>query len=202
MVWAAVGSAAVSVIGGALLGGGNGGGGSGNSNPAAYDPYSQYRPAAAQQLNALMKDPSSAVNSSYGQAEQLAASRTMAAQGYTGSGNALVAAAQAGGNAYQQQFNNLAMLSGAGQTPASAMQAANNQANIQQQQSNQMWGQIGGLVGQGIKAYNNSGGGGSGTSYDPNTGTGGYIGGNGTGGYGMQLQSAPSDNSMFSFGGP
>ena len=200
MVWAAVGAAAVTVVGGALSGGG---GGSGNSNPAAYDPYAQYRPAAAQQLNALMKDPSSAVNSGYGLAEQQAASRTMAAQGYTGSGNALVAAAQAGGNAYQQQFNNLSMLSGAGQAPASAMQAANNQANIQQGQSNQMWGQIGGLVGQGINAYNNSGGGGgSGTSYDPNTGTGGYIGGNGTGGYGMQLQSAPSDNSMFSFGGP
>jgi len=199
MVWAAVGSAAVSVIGGALLGGG--GGGSGNSNPAAYDPYSQYRPAAAQQLNALMKDPSSAVNSGYGLAEQQAASRTMAAQGYTGSGNALVAAAQAGGNAYQQQFNDLSMLSGAGQAPGAAMQAANQQANIQQGQSNQMWGQIGGLVGQGINAYNNSGGGGSGTSYDPNTGTGGYIGGNGTGGYGMQLQTAPSDNSMFSFGG-
>ena len=199
MVWAAVGSAAVSVIGGALLGGD--GGGSGNSNPAAYDPYSQYRPAAAQQLNALMKDPSSAVNSGYGLAEQQAASRTMAAQGYTGSGNALVAAAQAGGNAYQQQFNDLSMLSGAGQAPGAAMQAANQQANIQQGQSNQMWGQIGGLVGQGINAYNNSGGGGSGTSYDPNTGTGGYIGGNGTGGYGMQLQTAPSDNSMFSFGG-
>ena len=200
MVWAAVGAAAVTVVGGALMGGG--GGGAGNSNPSAYDPYAQYRPAAAQQLNALMKDPSSAVNSGYGLAEQQAASRTMAAQGYTGSGNALVAAAQAGGNAYQQQFNNLAMLSGAGQAPASAMQAANNQANIQQQQSNQMWGQVGGLVGQGINAYNNSGGGGSssGTSYDATTGTGGYIGGNGTGGYGMQLQSAPSDNSMFSFG--
>ena len=198
MVWAAVGSAAVTVIGGALSGGG---GGSGNSNPAAYDPYSQYRPEAAQQLNALMKDPSSAVNSSYGLAEQQAASRTMAAQGYTGSGNALVAAAQAGGNAYQQQFNNLAMLSGAGQAPAAAMQASNQQANIQQGQSNQMWGQIGGLVGQGINAYNSSSSPGSGTTYDPNTGTGGYIGGNGTGGYGMQLQSAPSDNSMFSFGG-
>jgi len=197
MTWAAVGAAAVTVVGGALSGGG---GGSGNSNPAAYDPYAQYRPAAAQQLNALMKDPSSAVNSGYGLAEQQAASRTMAAQGYTGSGNALVAAAQAGGNAYQQQFNNLAMLSGAGQTPATAMQAANNQANIQQQQSNQLWGQVGGLVGQGIKAYNNSPG--SGTTYDPNTGTGGYLGGNGTGGYGMQLQTATpaQSNPVFSFG--
>jgi hypothetical protein len=154
MTWGLVGAAAVTVVGGALMGGSNGAGSSGNSNPAAYDPYAQYRPAAAQQLNALMKDPSSAVNSGYGLAEQQAASRTMAAQGYTGSGNALVAAAQAGGNAYQQQFNNLAMLSGAGQAPASAMQASNQQANIQQGQTNQMWNQIGGLVGQGIKAYN------------------------------------------------
>lgn len=158
MVWAAIGAAAVTVVGGALMSGGSGGGAgsSGNSNPAAYDPYSQYRPAAAQQLNALMKDPSSAVNSGYGLAEQQAASRTMAAQGYTGSGNALVAAANAGGQAYQQEFNNLSMLSGAGQSPASAMQASNQQANVQQGQTNQMWGQIGGLVGQGINAYNNS----------------------------------------------
>lgn len=157
MVWAAIGASAVGVVGSALLSSGSGPAGSaGNSNPAAYDPYSSYRPAAAQQLNALMKDPSSAVNSGYGLAEQQAASRTMASQGYTGSGNALVAAANAGGNAYQQQFNDLAMLSGAGQAPAAAMQASNQQANAQQQQSNQMWGGIGNLVGQGITAWNNS----------------------------------------------
>ena len=155
MVWAAVGAAAVTVVGGMLTKGGSSGGGSASSG--AYDPYAPYRGAAAQQLNSLMKDPSSAVNSGYGLAEQQAASRTMAAQGYTGSGNALVAAAQAGGNAYQQQFNNLAMLSGAGQSPASAAQAQNQQANYNQQQNNQMWGQIGGLVGQGITAYGNQG---------------------------------------------
>src|SRR5690606_33120613 len=43
------------------------------------------------------------------------AERVMAAQGYTGSGNALAAAADAGGAAYQQEFDNLAMLSGVGQ---------------------------------------------------------------------------------------
>lgn len=201
MVWAAIGAAAVTVVGGALMSDSGGGGGGGSASSGAYDPYGQYRPAAAQQLNALMKDPSSAVNSGYGLAEQQAASRTMAAQGYTGSGNALVAAAQAGGNAYQQEFNNLSMLAGAGQSPASAAQAQNQQANYNQQQNNQMWGQVGNLVGQGINAYNNSSSG-SGTTYDSNTGTGGYLGGNGTGGYGMQLQTAPSDNSMFSFGGP
>ncbi len=189
MVWAAIGAAAVTVVGGALMSdSGGGAGSSGNSNPAAYDPYSQYRPAAAQQLNALMKDPSSAVNSGYGLAEQQAASRTMAAQGYTGSGNALVAAAQAGGNAYQQQFNDLAMLSGAGQAPASAMQASNQQANIQQGQTNQMWGQIGGLVGQGINAWNGSSSGGNNIPAIPDAG-----------------QYAPptiTPNTSFSFGGP
>ncbi len=155
MTWGLVGAAAVSVVGGALMGGGSSGGGSSGSS-GAYDPYASYRPAAAQQLNDLMKNPSSAVNSSYGQAEQLAAGRTMAAQGYTGSGNALIAAAQAGGNAYQQQFNNLAMLSGATQSPAVAQSAMDSQNNFNTQQNNQMWGQIGGLVGQGINAFNNS----------------------------------------------
>ena len=137
----------------------SGGGSSGSASSGAYDPYGPYRGAAAQQLNALMQNPSSAVNSGYGLAEQQAATRTMASQGYTGSGNALVAAAQAGGNAYQQQFNDLAMLAGAGQSPAAAAEAQNQQANYNQQQNNQMWGQIGNLVGQGINAYNGSGGG-------------------------------------------
>lgn len=198
MAWAMIGGAAVSVVGGALLGGGS----SGNSNPATYDPYAPYRPAAATQLNALMKDPSLATNSSYGQAMQQGASRAMASQGYTGSGNAIVAAANAGGQAYQQQFNNLSMLAGAGQSPAYGAASAANQGNINQANSNQMWGQIGNLAGNVINGLgNNSGGGGS----NP-----GYMGGNGTGGFGMQLQSGgtdssfnynPNDFSMFSGGG-
>ena len=51
------------------------------------------------------------------------------------------------------------MLAGAGQSPAAAAEAQNQQANYNQQQNNQMWGQIGNLVGQGINAYNGSGGG-------------------------------------------
>lgn len=154
MSWGMVGAAAISVVGGALMSGGGGSGGSGSSaGGGAYDPYAQYRPAAAQQLQALMANPSSAVNSSYGMAMQQAASRSMAAQGYTGSGNALVAAANAGGQAYQQQFNNLAMLSGATQSPAAAAQAQNQQANYAQQQNNQMWGQIGQIGGQLINHY-------------------------------------------------
>jgi len=158
MTWGLVGAAAVTVVGGALMGG-SGGKASGSASSGAYDPYASYRPAAAQQLNDLMKNPSSAVDSGYGLAEQQAASRTMAAQGYTGSGNALVAAANAGGNAYQQQFNDLAMLSGATQSPAQAAQAQTSGALANQQQSNAMWGGIGNLVGRGITAWNNSGGG-------------------------------------------
>jgi hypothetical protein len=139
-------------VGGALLSSaissGSGSSSSGaSSNSSVYDPYAPYRAGAAQQLQSLMSNPSSAVNSGYGLASQQAAARTMAAQGYTGSGNALVAAANAGGTAYQQQFNDLVTLSGAGQSPASAQSAANQQADYQQNQQNQMFGQIGGLVG-------------------------------------------------------
>ena len=100
MTWGMIGGAAVSLVGGALLGSGSkGSSASTSSNPAAYDPYGKYRQGDAEQLQALMKAPSSAVNSSYGQALQLGAGRAMAAQGYTGSGNAIVAAANAGGGA-------------------------------------------------------------------------------------------------------
>lgn len=169
MAWAAIGGAAVSVIGGALLGGGGDSGGGGGGG-GTYDPYAQYRPAAASKLNDLMNDPSSIQNLPEYKAQMQAAGRTMAAQGYTGSGNALVAAANAGGQAYQQAFNNLSMLAGAGQSPAYAQGVANQQANYQQQANNQMWGQIGSLVGRGINAYNGSGG-----------GMGDYAGGDGAG---------------------
>lgn len=155
MAWAAVGAAAVTVVGGYLANKHSKGGGSGTS-AATYDPYAPYRGAAATKLNALMNDPSSIENSPVYKADMQAASRTMAAQGYTGSGNALVAAANAGGQAYQQEFNNLAMLAGAGQSPAAGQAYAQQQQNYQNQQNNQTWGQVGNLVGRGIDAYNSS----------------------------------------------
>lgn len=167
MAWGMVGAAAITVVGGALAS--KHSGSSGSASSGAYDPYGPYRAGAAQQLNALMADPSSAVNSSYGQAMQQAAGRTMAAQGYTGSGNALVAAANAGGQAYQQQFNNLAMLAGAGQSPAAAAQAQNQQANYNQQQNNQMWGQIGQIGGQLINHYTDNSSWSPNQSYSDNT---------------------------------
>lgn len=154
MTWGMVGAAAVTVVGGALMNSGGGGGGS--SSPQTYDPYAPYRGAAATKLNDLMNNPSSLQNLPEYQAQMQAASRAMAAQGYTGSGNALVAAANAGGQAYQQAFNNLSTLAGAGQSPAYGAGMAAQQANYNQQQQNQMWGQIGGLVGSGINAWNGS----------------------------------------------
>jgi hypothetical protein len=83
----------------------------------AADPFRTYRPEYAKQLDALMKDPSSIKNTPEYKARLDAAARQLAAQGYTGSGNAILEAANAGGAAYQQAFQNLSQLSGASTTP-------------------------------------------------------------------------------------
>ena len=146
MTWGAIGGAAISVAGSYLMSKHSGHGGS-SSSTASYDPYAPYRSAAASKLNSLMSNPGDIQNLPEYKARMLAVSRTMAAQGYTGSGNALVAAANAGGTAYQQAFQNLSTLSGAGFNPAYAQSAANQQSNYQQQANNQMWGQIGNIAG-------------------------------------------------------
>lgn len=86
-----------------------------NKQMEALDPFAQYRPDYAARLSKLASDPSSIADTATYKARLQAAERTMAAQGYTGSGNALAAAADAGAAAYQQEFDNLAMLSGAAQ---------------------------------------------------------------------------------------
>ena len=130
-----------------LFGGGGGSSPSPSGNPSYYDPYAPYRGAAATQLNNLMANPSSITSSPTYQAMMQAAQRQSAAQGYTGSGNALAAAASAGGQAYQQQFNNLAMLSGANTSPSVGAGAAAN-ANAYNQQNNQnSWIQLASLFG-------------------------------------------------------
>ena len=95
----------------------------------ALDPYAQYRPGAAERLDALSKDPSSIQDAAPYKARMQAAERTIASQGYTGSGNALVAAAEAGAAAYQQEFDNLAMLSGASQGQGARASAYGTGAN-------------------------------------------------------------------------
>lgn len=79
----------------------------------AADPYAPYRDDAAKRLNALIADPSSITETATYKARQKAAERTMAAQGYSGSGNAILAATDAAAASYQQEFSNLAALAGA-----------------------------------------------------------------------------------------
>lgn len=157
MSWVAVGSAAVSVVGGYITSKQNA-----KSNKALaqaqekQDPYGPYRQAAALKLNNLMDHPESIQDTAEYKSRQAAASRMMASQGYTGSGNALAAAAEAGGNSYQQAFNNLAMLSGAGVAPGQGAVAAASQMSANNQYANNQYGQIAnGLVGAGINAWNN-----------------------------------------------
>lgn len=153
MTWGAVAGAGITLAGSLLSGGGGGGGGASSGSQGTYDPYGPYRGAAAQKLNQLMSNPDYLTQLPEYQAYQQAAARTIAAQGYTGSGNAVVAAANAGGAAYQQAFNNLATLAGAGQSPALASSAAAQQQDYQQQQQNQMWGQLGNLAGNVVNNY-------------------------------------------------
>lgn len=156
MSWVNVAVIGGGLIAGAMSGGGGGGAQSGSNNPGYYDPYAQYRGAAAQQLNNLMTNYNPADNPVYESMMQ-AAQRQAASQGYNGSGNALVAAANAGGQAYQQQFNNLAMLSGAEQSPAQAGALAAGQGNYNQYMNQQMWGGMGSLFGRlGSSIFNNN----------------------------------------------
>lgn len=157
MAWAAIGAAAVSVVGSYVVNKKNK-----SSNKAveqaqqAGDPYGPYRDAAAQRLNDLMSNPSKIESTPEYKSRIGAAQRLMASQGYTGSGNALLAVGDAGGEAYQQAFNNLAMLSGAGGQPGyGAMQGAAITSGNNQYATNQ-WGQIAnGVVGAGIQGYRN-----------------------------------------------
>lgn len=91
---------------------------------AASDPYGPYRADAAKRLNELMADPSKIADTASYKARQKAVARQLAAQGYTGSGNALIAAADAAGESYQQEFQNLSFLAGAGATPGAGYNAA------------------------------------------------------------------------------
>jgi hypothetical protein len=110
---------------GALLGGG------GQTKPGVADPYAQYRPQNAAQLQNLLSDPST-ITSTPGYQFNLqqglnAQTAKQAAQGRLVSGGALLEANQFGQqyatSSLQQQQALLAQLSGATQSPAGAAQA-------------------------------------------------------------------------------
>ena len=88
------------------------------------DPFSSSRGQYATQLNNLMANPSSITSLPGYDAGLQAVERSMASQGYSGSGNMMAALQQYGGQAYQQQVQTLEALSGANATPGAGAQVA------------------------------------------------------------------------------
>jgi hypothetical protein len=80
----------------------------------------------AQQLQNLMANPSSALSTPGYLAGEQAVRRSMASQGYQGSGNMAAALAGVGANAYQSQLANLAALQGSSAPISSPMAALGN----------------------------------------------------------------------------
>jgi len=93
----------------------------------------QYSPEYAAMLNNLMKNPSSITSMPGYQAGMDAVERSMAAQGYQGSGNMAAALQAYGGNFFNQQVQQLQQLtsSGAASTAAAlqGMTSGNNAAS-------------------------------------------------------------------------
>ena len=112
---------------------------------AAADPFAPYRGQYAQQLSQLMADPSLLTKTPGYEAGIQAVERSMASQGYGGSGNMAAALQQYGGNAYQQQVSTLAQLAGAQFNPANAQQIGQQG----QQYSQGLTGQSLGTLAQG-----------------------------------------------------
>lgn len=83
------------------------------------DPFGPYRDQYAQQLSALSANPSLITSMPGYQAGLDAVQRSLAAQGYQGSGNMMAALQQYGQQAYQQEMSRLASLAGAGFAPSS-----------------------------------------------------------------------------------
>lgn len=82
------------------------------------DPFASQRGQYAAQLSALNANPGAVLPTLPGyQAGLDAVQRSLAAQGYTGSGNMMAALQQYGGNAYQQESARLAGLAGANANP-------------------------------------------------------------------------------------
>lgn len=113
------------------------------------DPFAQYRPEFAAQLAGLMRDPSKVTSMPGYQAGLEAVQRSMASQGYTGSGNMMAELAKYGGNFFGQEVNRLAGLSGANVNPAtSASMYTDSMMNSMMGQMSSM-----GLIGGGLRQW-------------------------------------------------
>lgn len=154
------------------------------------DPFAEHRPYYAERLNELAKDPSKIKDTATYKARLMGAERTMAAQGYTGSGNALVAAAEAGAAAYQQEFDNLSMLSGAGSGQSARAGAYGTAAGAMGNANDNYLSSLGGVANNltnlaSLFGNRSTGGTGSTTAF----GAGSYSGGTyGAGGFNAPIQ--------------
>lgn len=97
------------------------------------DPFAQYRKQYGERLARLEADPTAIQREPGYEAGLQAVQRSMAAQGYTGSGNMMAAIAKYGGDFYNQTANRYAQLAGAGVNPASAAQLGMTQQMYQDQ---------------------------------------------------------------------
>jgi len=157
------------------------GGLTGGGATSSTDPYAQYRPQAAQQLNTLMNQPSAAL-SQPGYQQQLQqgmqqAQRGAAATGQLQSGAEMNALQQQGQNTFGSYYNtlvgNLMQMSGAAQNPASGQVAAQQIAASKQNVQNQQLGTITSGLGSIASLYGGSSPSSTNTAYD--SGLGGYT---------------------------
>ena len=92
------------------------------SASAQADPFGPYRKQYADQMAALSANPSLLTQQPGYQAGMQAVQRSMAAQGYTGSGNMMAALSKYGGDFYNQTMNQYAGLAGANVNPGTGAQ--------------------------------------------------------------------------------
>lgn len=132
----------------------------------AIDPFAPYRANYAQQLNMLLGDPTRVQALPGFQAElglgKQTVERTLAARGQVGSGAEQIALQNLGmaqqGKYFNEEFNRLATLSGAGQSPAAGGMAFNQAQQQQIQNQQQLAGAFGSIAGYGVGAGMQQGG--------------------------------------------
>jgi hypothetical protein len=96
--------------------------GKGPSGGGNADPFGPYRAQAAQQLMQLQANPALVTQQPGYKAGLDAVQRTMAAQGYQGSGNMMAELANYGTTAYDKAIQQLMTMSGASTSPAAGAQ--------------------------------------------------------------------------------
>jgi len=108
------------------------GGGSTAADFKGVDPWGEIggRILAGDQLKSLLTDPSSITSMPDYEAGMQAVERSMAAQGYQGSGNMMAAMQKYGGQFYNQALTRLSQLAGTNQDPATAAKLAQQQNQL------------------------------------------------------------------------